>query len=84
MGLWCSLGHFSLTLRINFKHSYENGQLSFQGQLNLMFRVPLVSKQVFHFLRKDSLEPNSIDISLSLLKRETRFPLKLESSEVLS
>ena len=52
-------------------------------ELNLQ-GVQLVFKREFHFLRKDSFEPNSTDISLSLLKREIRFPLKLESSAILS
>ena len=55
----------------------------FQGQLNWMFGVPLVFKSEFHFLSEDSLEPNSTDISLSLLKRKTRFPLTILTGKIL-
>ena len=32
-------------------------------------------KMELHFFRKDYFEPNAMDISLSALKREMRFPL---------
>ena len=48
-----------------------------------MFRVPLVYKREFHFLRKDSFKPNLTDIALEFLEMGDKVSLKVKVGKFL-
>ena len=54
-------------------------KLLWENYLNCILRFPLLFKTELQVFKKVSFEPNSVAVSLSLLKREAILHLKLES-----